>query len=409
MESRSNDLHVLIVGGGSAGLLIAQVLQKVNITCTVFEQDITPFARPRDWNFGIYWAQSRLDECLSDEKRAKIVTVQTDPSYVPSESSVMPVHNGQTGELMKNLPAPWSLRIHRRRWLKMLADGIDIQFGKKLESIERGEESVTITFTDGTKATGNLLIGAEGAHSVVREYLFGAEEAALIPSPVVASVTICKISREASLKLRALHPRYIITFHPNGVFTWMSKDPANWTRMMMQTWRSEEDTGLMGKGNEEVKLKTWYEMGREFGPPFDEIFATMDPKSPIWHNRLGYWPTKPWDGKGPITLAGDAAHPMTFHRGQGLNNAITDAADLLQHLRNMKAPTPLELAAAVKRYEAELVPRGREAVLASNENTNAVHDWATMMDSPLFKGGMAKEGDRIEVPIEKKANKVQTS
>jgi 2-polyprenyl-6-methoxyphenol hydroxylase-like FAD-dependent oxidoreductase len=93
-----------------------------------------------------------------------------------------------------------------------------------------------------------------------------------------------------------------------------SEDPANWTWMMMQTWRSEEDTGLMGKGKEEVKLKTWYEIGREFGPPFDEIFATMDPKSPIWHNRLGYWPTKPWDGKGLITLAGDAAHPMTFRK-----------------------------------------------------------------------------------------------
>jgi hypothetical protein len=74
----------------------------------------------------------------------------------------------------------------------------------------------------------------------------------------------------------------------------------------------------------------------------------------------------------------------------------------------MKEFTPLELAAAVKRYEAELVPRGNEAVLASNENTNAVHDWATMMDSPLFKGGLAKEGDQVEVPIEKKAIKVQT-
>lgn len=61
----------------------------------------------------------------------------------------------------------------------------------------------------------------------------------------------------------------------------------------------------------------------------------------------------------------------------------------------MKERTPAELAAAVKRYEAELVPRGNEAVLASNENTNAVHDWATMMDSPLFKGGLAKEGDNI--------------
>lgn len=99
-----------------------------------------------------------------------------------------------------------------------------IQFGKRLRSIEKGEGSVTLTFEDGTQETGNLLIGAEGAHSPTREFLFGAEKAALIPSPVVASVTICKISREASLKLRDLHSRYLITFHPNGVFTWMSSE-----------------------------------------------------------------------------------------------------------------------------------------------------------------------------------------
>ena len=77
-------------------------------------------------------------------------------------------------------------------------------------------------------------------------------------------------------------------------------------------------------------------------------------------------------------------------RGQGLNNAITDAADFLVHLREMKEHTPEELAAAVKRYEVELWPRGNEAVLASHENTNAVHDWKTMMKSPLFTDGLAK-------------------
>ena len=77
-------------------------------------------------------------------------------------------------------------------------------------------------------------------------------------------------------------------------------------------------------------------------------------------------------------------------RGQGLNNAISDAADFLAHLRAMKAQTPEELAAAVKRYEAQLWPRGHEAVLASHENTNAVHDWNTMMQSPLFTAGLAK-------------------
>lgn len=34
-------------------------------------------------------------------------------------------------------------------------------------------DSITITFDDGTQATGNLLVGAEGAHSPTREYLVG--------------------------------------------------------------------------------------------------------------------------------------------------------------------------------------------------------------------------------------------
>ncbi|XMA07863.1 hypothetical protein WAI453_000654 [Rhynchosporium graminicola] len=59
----------------------------------------------------------------------------------------------------------------------------------------------------------------------------------------------------------------------------------------------------------------------------------------------------------------------------------------------MSSHTPSELAAAVQRYETELWPRGNEAVLASHENTNAVHDWKTMMQSPLFTSGLAKKGD----------------
>ncbi len=74
----------------------------------------------------------------------------------------------------------------------------------------------------------------------------------------------------------------------------------------------------------------------------------------------------------------------------------------------MTSHTPDELAAAVHRYEKELWPRGHEAVLASHENTNAVHDWKTMMQSPLFTSGLAKEGDgkEVEEKGEKKVDEV---
>jgi hypothetical protein len=56
----------------------------------------------------------------------------------------------------------------------------------------------------------------------------------------------------------------------------------------------------------------------------------------------------------------------------------------------MKEHTHEELMAAVKKYEIALVPRGAEAVMASYKNTLAVHDWNSMMSSPLFTKGLAK-------------------
>lgn len=75
---------------------------------------------------------------------------------------------------------------------------------------------------DGSQESGHLLIGAEGAHSPTREFLLGPKDAALIQSKAVASVTVTKLSREASINLRKLHQRYMISFHPNGTFTWHS-------------------------------------------------------------------------------------------------------------------------------------------------------------------------------------------
>ncbi|KAK7990523.1 hypothetical protein PG990_014803 [Apiospora arundinis] len=386
-------LRVLIVGAGSAGLLAAHCLGAENIEYVVFEKDADLKQRPRDWNFGIYWAQSRLDECLPPALKERIQSVQTDPAHVPDPNGVMPVYNAETGELMKDLPAPFSRRLQRKKWIDLLGTGIDIRRGKVLHKIQEDGNTVTAIFTDGTQETGDLLIGAEGAHSLTREYLVGKEEAQLIPSEVVASFSLTKLDKEISLSLRNVHPRYCVLFHPNGTFAFYSvhdatsDDPAQWTWLLTQSWRSSESSHLQGP----AIVTDMKERASLFASPFREAFQAIPEGAPSWHNRLSNWPTKPWDNRGgKITLIGDAAHPMTFHRGQGLQNAITDAVSLLQHVREMKAPTREALAGAVKNYEKELWPRGNEAVLASEDNTNMVHDWESMLRSPLFVGGMVR-------------------
>jgi len=82
--------------------------------------------------------------------------------------------------------------------------------------------------------------------------------------------------------------------------------------MLMQTWRADQPTNLTDPKD---VLADMYERGKTFGSPFKECFLTIPQGTMVWHNRLSYWPTKPWDSRnGLVTLAGDAAHPMTFRK-----------------------------------------------------------------------------------------------
>ena len=74
-------------------------------------------------------------------------------------------------------------------------------------------------------------------------------------------------------------------------------------------------------------------------------------------------------------------------RGQGLNNAVLDAATFLQQLQAMPAKTPEAFAAATLEYEKEVWSRGKEAVESSLQNTLMVHDWSKVANSPLVKSG----------------------
>jgi 2-polyprenyl-6-methoxyphenol hydroxylase-like FAD-dependent oxidoreductase len=96
------------------------------------------------------------------------------------------------------------------------------QWGKTLCGIREDNQSVTLTFQDGTQESGDLLIGAEGAHSLTREYLLGKEAAQLRPLDVVASYVLTTLDKGTTLSLRQLHPRYTAQIHPDGVYAFIA-------------------------------------------------------------------------------------------------------------------------------------------------------------------------------------------
>jgi 2-polyprenyl-6-methoxyphenol hydroxylase-like FAD-dependent oxidoreductase len=96
-----------------------------------------------------------------------------------------------------------------------------VKYNKRLDHIESDGTLATAIFEDGTREAGNLLIGAEGAHSKVRGFLLGPDKAALQMCPIISSATIAKLPADAALQFKDLHPRYLIALHPNGYFAWI--------------------------------------------------------------------------------------------------------------------------------------------------------------------------------------------
>lgn len=111
-----------------------------------------------------------------------------------------------------------------------------LQYGKHLDHIESNGKVATAIFEDGTREVGNLLIGAEGAHSKVRSFLLGPERSALQMSPVVSSTAIAKLPAEAAMRFSDMHPRYVLLPHPNGNFAWIGgKSSAPTYRSLSQS------------------------------------------------------------------------------------------------------------------------------------------------------------------------------
>ena len=160
---------------------------------------------------------------------------------------------------------------------------------------------------------------------------------------------------------------------------------------------------------------------KDFTEPFRSANAWIPDGTPVYANRFTYWePPLSWNNLGgKISLAGDAAHPMTFRkapsifsalllsdhvyllvrgeahtflltdRGQGLNHAIMDAAKYVAAIRAVKSGQE-SLKGGMGAYESEMVARGGEEVRLSKMNTEMLHDLDRLVQSPLFKMGLQR-------------------
>ncbi|KAK0721053.1 hypothetical protein B0H67DRAFT_211733 [Lasiosphaeris hirsuta] len=396
----SKPLKVAIVGAGLTGLLTAHALKKNGFDVAVFDREHSIDARPRDWTILLHWALPAFTKLLPQEVVAKLPEAICNPNLdFDHEAESVVCYNGDTGNVLFKNHLPGSRRISRQKLRRVLAEGIDVKWDKRLESIDTGSGSdpVRLTFEDGETFEADYVLGSDGARSKVRELLFNGDKIAEVqPSGFMFGTCIVKFGDAAKVEtVINTHPVAAIWMASNGVGGCGvmevddPEDKSTWTTFWVKIWRRSAlnlPAVLYGPDALNFLKETTSGLVEKFQSQVD-----WTPEgSTSYIDEMKTWVSIPFDTRaGRVTLAGDAAHPMLIYRGQGFQHAIMDANNYLDALVKIRdAGEPRE--AVVSAYSDEMVERGAKAVKQSLQEAELSMDLESVGKMLMAKQGHGK-------------------
>ncbi|WP_336333953.1 FAD-dependent monooxygenase [Pseudomonas putida] len=353
-----SSLNIAIAGAGIGGLTAAIALRQAGHQVTVFEQskaflrvgadiNLTPNAVRALDGLGIGPA---VRVCAA--RPTHRISRMWDSGEETSRLEMADAAESQYG-------AP-QLTIHRADLLAALAEVFpqqNVQFGKRAEQVLQDSAGVELRFKDGSQHRADLLIGADGIHSVVRTALFGEEQPrftgvvayrAVVPANRLAHVP----NIQAFTKWWGPNPQsQIVTFPLNqgrDIFIFATTAQDSWH---LESWTTAGDA---------AELRSHY-LGfhadaRALLDACDEVLKT----ALYERDPLPYW------SEGAISLLGDACHPMMPFMAQGAGQAIEDAVVLARHLHGVDSQAAI--AGALQGYQQARLARTSQIQIGSRGN-----------------------------------------
>ncbi len=366
--------HVLIIGGGIGGLCLAHGLRQAGIPVTVYERAHTRTEWLQGYRIHINpHGSTALHACLPEQNWKAFVDSVSDTgdgfAFVTEQLRDLLVLDRDFVAVGGTDPARQHHGVSRLILREVLLTGLAgaVEFGRTFERYEVGADGrVTAHFADGSSATGDLLVGADGANSRVRAQLLP-HAADRIDTGVVAIAGKHWLSGTPGDRL----PRQL-TARVNSVI------PAGRGSLFTAVWAGDGAYTLWGYADGAAQFPPTRGLsGRElqrlvldriggWHPGFQQLIAGSDADTVNALRIRSATPVGPWQ-TGPVTLLGDAIHNMTPMGGIGANTALRDA-DLLRRALVAVHRGEAELPAAVHGYEREMLGYGFAAVRRSLRN-----------------------------------------
>lgn len=359
---------VLIIGGGMGGLTLAQYLRHKGVEFDIFERDENAQARDQGWAVTLTELIPELERILPTTAKP-IETISV--SYGGSKPDEATVYDGYTGAYGGG--GEGFLRANRARLRTWLSTDLPVLWDKQYDHHVVDEDGkVTVHFRDGTTAVGDVLVGADGVNSPVRNCMYKDDPVKLNTLPVGMIAGEVHLSPELSEQERDLGGSMRMT-HAEGFRIWVGlknvHEDGSCDFYWLMPWLDEDarkpDFWVYTASPEE-QLQFVRRKCEDLHPGLVNFLNFQKPE-------LMFKPLQIRDllpkvcPDGPVTLIGDAAHAQSPFRGEGANLAIIDALRLGELLTT---PTDEPVRNLLRKYEEEMVSRSMPSVLGSRHAVN---------------------------------------
>lgn len=312
----------LVVGGGVAGPVAALALARAGIDATVYEA----YPSTAD-GIGGTLAIAPNGQAALDIVGA-LAAVRD--AAVPITGSVLSFGSREVAmPRLDGLP-PMQL-VHRADLYRALYDvtvgaGIKVEHGKRLVSVDEHGDGVTAHFADGSTATADVLIGADGVHSTVRRLIDPAAPGAGYTGLLgLESEVDVEVPRAAGTMTFAFGARayYLYWRRPDGRTGFGANLPSA-RPMSLSEARAIPATEWLDR------LTATY--GDD--TPGGDLMRAVDPARLTVTGSLHIMPSVPHWHRGRLVLVGDAVHAPSNSSGQGASLAVESAIELARCLRD---------------------------------------------------------------------------
>lgn len=182
--------------------------------------------------------------------------------------------------------------------------------------MQQTQNGIRAEFSDGSAATGDILVGADGAMSTVRKILAPTTHPAYhFPIDAVAA-TLTITEDQYSYFRDNIDPVYFIGVHPEtntSLFWSLLKAPREKGGLYkVQVFFSSLKTDQDDEMSKKPLRETFKQKGTPFFPPLGEIVASIQEDTEAFTLNIVDWPLVEWDNwEGRCTMIGDSAHCMT--------------------------------------------------------------------------------------------------